>query len=67
VSSANLCELDIDAPDRCAARRQYRAVRIMFYSKRGDHAEYGLSREDAKALIWSFYSEVSWYNYLGSK
>jgi hypothetical protein len=69
----NLWETDLDLEDRCAARRQYRTLRLVIYapqsSGRGEMYQgcYGMSREDAKRFLRQFYLQVSWYTYLGSK
>lgn len=67
-----LNEMDLDLVDRCAARRQYRILRIAIYAPdgaQGDrfHGHYGLSREEAKGRIFDFYVDVAWMTYLGSK
>lgn len=71
----NLSELDLDVTERCAARRQYRSLRIAVYAPQSytgpDHPScqgfYGMSRHDARNFIGKFYRELAWLMYLGSK
>lgn len=70
-----LCQLDLDPIDRCAARRHYRILRIVTYAPQSsEHALggmcqgwYGMDRDEAKAFIFNYYTELSWHNYLGEK
>jgi hypothetical protein len=70
-----LTELDLSAADRCAARRQYRTLRIAQYAPQTSpfardgmyQGHYGMGRDQAKAFIRGFYEEVSWREYVGSK
>lgn len=67
--------LDLDLEDRCAARRQYRTLRIAMYAPqsytRPDRPSYqgcyGMDRDEAKKFLSDFYKVVSWKTYMGSK
>ena len=71
----HLWNLELDLADRCAARRQYRSIRIVMYAPQSSpyaangmcQGWYGKSREEAKRFIYDFYQEVAWLEYLGSK
>lgn len=71
----NLWDMDLDLADRCSARRQYRAVRIVTYAKQSSpcaknglyQGHYGKDRDQAKRFILYFYKEVAWLQYIGSK
>lgn len=66
---------ELDLADRCAARRQYRILRIAVYAnqeytgsdKPAYQGCYGMDREPARAFLHAFYSQLSWANYIGSK
>ena len=71
----NLYDTDLDLAERCAARRQYRILRIAMYGdieytgwdRPAYQGCYGLDRDEAKKRIAEFYDEVSWMSYIGSK
>jgi len=75
TSEVNLYDLELDAADRCAARRQYRTLRIAVYApqsytgpdRQSYQGCYGMERDEARDFIAAFYREVSWKSYLGSK
>jgi hypothetical protein len=70
-----LWNTDLDLAERCAARRQYRILRIALYAPQCSEysrtgmfqGAYGMTRDDAKKRIMDYYLDVSWYTYLGSK
>jgi hypothetical protein len=70
-----LDNMELSVADKCAARRQYRTLRIaMYVSQSSPYSEkgmyqgcYGMDREEAKQFIYKFYCELAWHDYLGSK
>lgn len=72
-----VCLDSISATERCAARRQYRLLRLRIpYAEPGSpHLDgsrchgmsYGQSRDEAKSSILNFYRELDWIEYLASK
>lgn len=68
-------DYDLDAPDRCAMRRQYRSLRLVMYAPQSSpyaangmcQGWYGKSRDEAREFLAALYKEVAWHNYVGSK
>ena len=67
---------DVDKADWLVMLRHYRALRIRLASAppgeiadgtRSEGFSYGLSRAEAKNMITTYWRELSWQNYVGSK
>lgn len=71
----NLVDSDLSLADRCAARRQYKTLRLAMYAnieytgwdRPAYQGCYGMDRDAAKKFIRDYYAQVSWADYLGSK
>lgn len=68
---------ELPIQDRCAIRAHYRRLRgIMYFNDPRRHRafwqydnpmSYGLTRDEAKQVIHTYWSELAWYDYLLSK
>ena len=66
---------DLSKEDRAACRRHYKILRIAIYApmtftgpdRESYQGYYGLDRQEAKQVLFAFYSHLSWLSYLGSK
>jgi hypothetical protein len=71
----NLFESDLSVADKCAARRQYRTLRLAMYAPQSSEYAvngmyqgcYGHDRDGAREIIRNYYTTLSWLTYLGSK
>ena len=71
----NLFDTDLSVEDKCAARRQYRTLRLTMYAPQSSpyakngmsQGHCGYSRNAAKEVVSQYYRTISWLSYLGTK